>query len=309
MGGKISITYFGTSDFSAQVLEALAQNVNFKLVAVVTQPGRPVGRNQTISDSPVKTMAAKYGLPIFEPDTLKNFDINKLPATDLMVVYSYGLIIPQIILDLSQHGTLNIHPSILPKYRGPTPIQSALINGDTETGVSIMLLDAQMDHGPILEQIKAKIDPHDNTTSLTARLVNLAIPLLIKTIPLWVDKKITPHDQDHAAATYCRLFTRDDGKIDWSKTTPEIYNHYRGLTPWPGVWTTWNSKRLKLLSITPSFESGKPGVVSVTDNRIFIGTNAGSIEVAELQLEGKKAMTAETFLNGYKNFKGAVLGL
>ncbi len=310
---KIPLTYFGTSDFSATVLEALAKTNDFEIEAVVTQPGRPVGRSQTITNSPVKAMALKHGLKIFEPETLKNFDVSQLPVADLAIVYAYGLIIPQVILDLPRQGTLNIHPSLLPTYRGPTPIQSAIINGKQKTGISIMLLDATMDHGPILEQITMPIKPDDTTATLTKRLVDQAIPLLIKCIPLWVEKKITAREQEHAAATYCKLLTRDDGKVDWSKPSITIYNLYRGLTPWPGVWTTWDGKRFKLLRIlpatTPVGSDTVVGTTTVHDGRIFVGATEGSIEILELQLEGKKAMTAEEFLNGYKNFSGAKLGV
>jgi len=305
---KIALTYFGTSTFSATVLEALATNELFEVAAVVTQPGRPVGREQVVTDSPVKVAALKYGIPVFEPESLKNFGVQQLPKTDVAIVFAYGLIIPQAILDTPKHGTLNIHPSLLPLYRGPTPVQSALIKGETETGVSIMLLDAEMDHGPILDQITTSVAPHDTTATLTAKLVEQAIPLLIKLIPEWTQEKIVAREQDHTTTTYCKMLDRNDGKIDWSKPAKDIYNLYRGLTPWPGVWTTWGGKRLKLLNIKLSDTKTEPGAVEVASGSIHIGTTKGSIEVTELQLEGKKAMTAQEFLNGYKNFNSETLG-
>lgn len=297
----IRIIYFGTPDFSATVLEALAKNNNFDIVAVVTQPARPVGRNQTITPSPVKVSALKLGLNILEPETLKDFSPEKLPSADIFVVYAYGLIIPKSILEIPRYGALNIHPSLLPKYRGPTPIQAALMNGDTTTGVSIMVLDEKMDHGPILECKTLDIDPEDTTITLTKKLVDLAIPMLIDLIPAWINKQITPKEQNHNEASYCKILSRDDGKIDWQKSAQNIYNLYRALTPWPGIWTIWENKRLKLLQIKITPYAIPAGKVHIEGNHFFIGCKNNSIEVTELQLEGKKPMSSNIFLQGYKH--------
>ena len=178
----ITILYFGTNSASAKVLEAMARTRGFGISGVVTQPDRPIGREQKPTPSPVKIMAEKLRWPILCPENLKNFPLETLPKADIFVVYAYGLIIPQTILDRSPHGTLNIHPSLLPKYRGPTPIQSALINGETETGVSIMLLDAKMDHGPIFRKLPLAISPNDTAADLTEKLTALAIPALVSTL-------------------------------------------------------------------------------------------------------------------------------
>ena len=324
----VSLVYFGTNDFSAQVLEALVAIPDFTVVGVVTQPDRPVGRNQEIAHPPVKVVAEKLGLSVVQPESLKNFSPASLPQADIFVVFAYGLLIPKAILHLPSHGTINIHPSLLPKYRGPTPVQSAIINGETETGVSIMLLDEQMDHGPILEQIKVAIDPEDTTETLTHKLIAQATPLLLTTTSAWIEKKIAPRPQNHAEATYCKMLTREDGKVDWNKSANEIYNLYRGLTPWPGIWTTWEGKRLKLQKIkkTPPQRdpahggtknqknnvtieqlSNAAGAITAFENRIFVVASNGLIEVTELQLEGKKPMDAKTFLTGYHNFAGSKL--
>ncbi len=313
----IKLVYFGTLEYSATVLEALATNSAFKVIAVITQPDRPTGRDQALTPPPVKIVAQKYHLPVLQPETLKNFNADvagvenfePLQNADLFVVYGYGLIIPQAILDLPKHGSLNIHPSLLPKYRGPTPIQSALLNGETTTGVSIMLLDALMDHGPIVRQINTNIEPDDTNQTLTKRLVEMAIPVLTETIPAWIQGEIKPIEQDHSQVTMCKMLSRDDGKIDWNKSADQIYNQYRAFTPWPGIWTTWEGKRLKLTRITPSpLRGGTEGGVLVENNTIFIACSHGTLEVLELQLEGKKPMTAQEFANGYKNFNGAKLG-
>ncbi len=318
----IHIVYFGTSQPSAQVLETLATTEGFHVAAVITQPSKPVGRNLMVTPSPVKVTAERLEIKVLEPETLKNFDLNNeqlaINSIDLFLVFAYGLIIPQAILDIPTYGSINIHPSLLPKYRGPTPIQSALLNGETETGVSIMLLDAKMDHGPILAQTKMTIDPDDTTPVLTEKLLADATPLLLKIIPDYVDGKMKPTEQNHDAATICTMLSRDDGKIDWNKSAQEIYNMYRAFTPWPGIWTTWNGKRLKLLKIkkcdyrennlTIQQFNNSSGKVIVLNNKIIVRCYAGSIEIDELQLEGKKPMDAHTFINGYKNFDTVVLG-
>lgn len=312
----ISIVYFGTNEFSAQVLETLATTKGFLVKTVVTKPDSPVGRGQEMQKSPVKSIAEKLGLQILQPASLKTFDLG-LRTWDLSFVYAYGLLIPKTILDLPKHGTLNIHPSLLPKYRGPTPIQSAIINGDMQTGISLMLLDEGMDHGPIIHQTNVTIGADDTTASLTQKLVTNITAHLASIITDWVDKKITAKPQNHEEATICKIFSREDGKINWSKSAQQIYNLYRGLTPWPGVWTTWQGKRLKLEKIKPHNQtlsngameqwSKLPGTVFTSDNRLFITCGKDIIEATELQLEGKKPMTADVFLNGYKQILGATL--
>jgi methionyl-tRNA formyltransferase len=243
------IVYFGTTDFSAQVLKALAEQKDFEIVTVVTQRARPIGRDQIITDSPTKILATKLGIPVIEPESLKTFSPENFPTTDIFIVYAYGLIIPRVILDLPKFGALNIHPSLLPKYRGPTPVQTALIHGEVETGTSIMVLDEKMDHGPILGTSKITINPDDTTPTLTQKLVQQAIPLLIKIVPEWINKQIIPTPQNHEEASFCKFLSREDGRVDWKKTADEIYNLYRALQPWPEIWTEWNNKRLKLLEI------------------------------------------------------------
>lgn len=306
----IAILYFGANEASAKVLEALAHTQGFSITGVVTQPDRPSGRSQILTPSPVKKTALKLGLPVLSPDSFKNFPLEMLPKADIFVVYAYGLIIPQAILDRAPCGALNIHPSLLPKHRGPAPVQSALINGETETGVSIMLLDAQMDHGPIFKQLHAAVDPKDTAATLTEKLTALAIPALVSVISAWTQKTITPTPQDDAKATICKKLTREDGEINWRETSAKIYNLYRGFTPWPGIWTSWQGKRIKLLSVALSplkGERASSGRVFTDKNRLYIGTADGSIEILTLQLEGKKPMSAAAFVNGYRNFIGTRL--
>ncbi|MCX6780088.1 MAG: methionyl-tRNA formyltransferase [Candidatus Magasanikbacteria bacterium] len=254
----ISAVFFGSHHFSTPILQQLIDSGIFDIQLVVTQPDRPVGRKQEIQMTGVKTLALKYNIPVEQPATLKDYT---LPiSADINIVCKYGLLVPESILNSAKHGSINTHASLLPKYRGASPIQSVLINGETETGATIMLMDKEMDHGPILLQDKLNILPDENCFELSERLAPLEADLLIKAIPDFIAGKITLQVQNHTEATFCKELTREDGQVDGTKTATEIYNLYRGLTPWPGIWTMWNEKRLKLLKIAPAdvkIEAGK----------------------------------------------------
>jgi methionyl-tRNA formyltransferase len=303
----VSIVYFGTPETSATVLEALYQSNLFEIKAVVTQPTRPVGREQNQLPSPVKVAAEKHNLKVYEFESLKNVSPDDFPKAELFFVYAYGLIIPKNILSIPKHGTLNIHPSLLPKYRGPTPVQAAIMNGDKSSGVSIMAIDEKMDHGPILGQTYCDIEETDTTETLTKKLISTALPLILKLTSEWVEGKISATTQDETLATYCKLLSRDDGRIDWHKNSIEIFNMFRALSPWPGLWTTLNNKRLKVIDLKQSEEKISPGKMRSFDNKIFVGCKDSSIEVLTLQLEGKKPTDAKTFLNGHKNVDNELL--
>jgi methionyl-tRNA formyltransferase len=223
------------------------------------------------------------------------------------VVAQYGLIIPQHILDAFPKGMINVHGSLLPAYRGASPIQAALMAGEKTTGVTIMIMDAQVDHGPILAQTSVAVDPNDTFTTLAQTMAAAGSKTLLDTLPKYLAGEITPQEQDHAKATFTKLLSKDDGKIDFTKSAETIYNLYRGLTPWPGIWCTWNEKRLKLLKIRPSEKNLPAGEACIENKRIYIGCGQNSIEILELQLEGKTTMTAEVFANGYQNFNKTVL--
>lgn len=293
------VLFFGTENFAAAILAALLDNKNFEVAGVVTAPDRPVGRHQTLQKSPVKLLAEAHGLKVEQPEKLKNSDL-KFPISDLNVVCDYGLIIPKTILDTPKFGSINVHPSLLPKYRGPSPIQTALINGDKETGVTIMLMDEKMDHGPILVQKTVLISPDDTYPLLGNKLAKEAQILLLKTLLEWVKGQITPQTQDEAQATICHIFKREDGLLDLNKTALEIYNQFRGLTPWPGVWFNWQGKRVKLLLIKPANLKAPQKEFMGVSGKLFLGCADGSLEVLELQVEGKKTMNAKEFMNGYK---------
>lgn len=296
---KIKTGFFGTQDFAATILQGLLESDIVSVDLVFTQPNRKTGRKQVVEESPVKKLAKKYNIPIEQPESLKNFQY-PISNIQLAVVAQYGLIIPKTIIDSFPRGMINVHGSLLPKYRGASPIQAALVNGEKETGITIMVMDEKMDHGPILSQKSMLADPNDTYTTLASKMAGEGLILLLKTLPEWLNGNLKAQPQDESQATFTKLLTKEDGLVDFNKTNDEIYNQYRGLTPWPGIWCVRDGKRLKLLKIAKSKKTLPPGEALVENKHIFIGCGSGSIEVLELQLEGKSAMAAAAFLNGYK---------
>ncbi len=298
--------FFGTHEFATTILQGLIDSPLVDVDLVITQPDKPVGRKQELQQSPVKILAEKNNIKIDQPDSLKNYNL-KPNTYDLGITAQYGMLIPENIINAPKHGMLNVHTSLLPKYRGASPIQSVLINGETETGVTIMKMDSGMDTGAIILQKTLKIDENDTYTTLDKKLAKISILALLEAIPDYISGTLQLSAQDNSKATTCHLLTRENGKINWSKTTQEIYNLYRGLTPWPGIWSMWNDKRLKLLEIKPNSKKLEPGQIIIEDGKLYIGTSNTSIEILELQLEGKQKMDVKTFTNGYKEIHGKIL--
>lgn len=315
----IRIVFFGTHTFATTVLNELINAPDVQILAVVTPLDKPAGRGNKVESPLIKKFAEQHRLPILQFQKLKNEAVEKLRTlnADLFVVAEYGLLIPPSVLALPPHGVLNVHPSLLPKYRGASPVQSALLNGDAETGVSIMLLDAEMDHGPILAQERCVVDEHDTTPTLEAKLGRLGAALLIKAIPDWVAGRTKAREQDHARATFCKKLTRDDGRIDWAQSAKHIYRMWRAYLPWPGIFTMWNGKRLKLINCHPEVDLSAegsheilrrakndiPGTPFLTpDKNLAIACGSGAIVVERLQIEGKKELDADAFLRGYPKF-------
>lgn len=304
----MTIVFFGTHTFAATILQGLIDSGMFDIQLVITQPDRPVGRKQELQKSPVKLLAEKYNLQLVQPVNLKSSILN-LQSYDLGICAQYGLIIPESILNAPKHGTINVHTSLLPKYRGASPIQTALMNGETQTGVTIMKMDAGMDTGPIILQKPLNIAPEDTYTTLDQKMAKIAILGLLEAIPEYISGALKPVPQDDSETTITKQLTREDGRVDWQKSAQEIYNQWRGLTPWPGVWTELDtstslktSKRIKLLSIIPIDQTLSPGKLDINgDKEIVIGTKKGSIKILELQVEGKNKQTAREFVNGLKS--------
>ena len=304
---QYSVVFFGTHEFATTVLAGILANEQFIVSTVITQPDRPVGRKKIMTAPPVKLLATSHTIPCLQPESLKNFVLPAIPRPDFVIVAQYGNLIPPAILAWPKYGTLNTHTSLLPKYRGASPVQAALLNGDTETGITIMLLDEGMDTGPILLQEKITIAPDDKYPEVEKNLATIAIPTLIKAIDGLYSGTLKPQPQNNALASVCGKLDRDSGRVDWHKPAEEIYNLFRALYPWPGIWTMWDTKRVKLLDIKPATELTEPGKVLITNDRLFVGCKQGTIEIISLQLEGKSAVTAKEFIIGYNHLDQSFL--
>ncbi len=303
---KLKTIFFGTHNFAAEILQGMIDSGLFDIQLVITQPDKPAGRKQELKKPAVKVLAEKYKIKIEQPQTLRNYEL-KIMNYELGVCAQYGLMIPKHILDAPKFGIINVHASLLPKYRGASPIQTALVNGETKTGVTIMKMDAGLDTGPILAQKSLKIAPEDTFTTLSQKLAKIANSALTEAIPKYISGELIPTPQDSSKVTFCKELTREDGRIDWNKTAQEIYNQYRGLTPWPGVWTTFNGKRLKLLKIRPSKFQISNFKFQIENDKIYIGCGEDSIEIEKLQLEGGKSVSAKEFVNGYRKINKIIL--
>ena len=309
------IVYMGTPYFAIRPLEELAGN-GYDVIAVYTQPDRPMGRGRVVDEPPVKKAALKLNLNVIQPENLKSTEeISRLVELkpDAIVVAAYGQILRQTVLDIPPFGCINIHPSLLPVYRGMSPVPSAILNGDEFTGVSIMLLDKGVDTGPVLERAQIPVAAQDNTGLLMEKLSRLGAQLLLDTLPRWFNKTITPQSQKNANATYTKTLTKEAGKIDWNLSAMELWRRVRAYQPWPGCYTQWQGKQLKIIEAIPLIGDGnvEPGkVVAVKHESAAFGIRCGDgiLGVIKVQMEGKKIMTADEFLRGQKQILGAVLG-
>lgn len=272
------IIFIGTSQFAVPALKSLIEN-KYNIIYVITSPDKPIGRKQEIIHLPIKKTALEHNLKILQPEKISDIasKISDLKP-DLIITAAYGQIIPEDILKTPQFGCLNLHPSLLPKYRGPSPIQTAILNDDKTTGLTIMLMDEKMDHGPIISQIKIKINDQFNYQSLEKKLSQEAAILLIKTLPQYVQNQIKPKSQEEEKASYTKILTREDGKINWQQTNHEIERKIRAFYPWPGAWTEFNGKRIKILKAKI--------------------TNQGFLELELVQPAGKKPMTGQEYFKG-----------
>lgn len=322
----IKFVYFGTPEFAKIVLEGLIGK-GYKPVLVVTAPDRPVGRKQELTPPPVKVLAEENKIPVLQPEKLGKETKNKLDKTkpDLFIVAAYGKMLTKEILDIPEHGSLNVHPSLLPKYRGPSPIQYSILEGDKETGTTIMLMDEKMDHGSIAAQEKIDINDTDTADVLSKKLAKHGAELLEKTIPGYTKGEIKPEEQNHARASYTHIITRANGKIDWNMPAEKIERQLRAFSPWPGIFTFLpfetvtekantafgvkeehgskqkNIKRLKILSLSIDNASAKEesGSVISYNNSFAIATGRGLVVPGQVQLEGKNIQKASELLKGY----------
>ncbi len=323
----LRIIYMGTPQFAVPALvtliagskPGLVLQEGYEIVTVITRPDKPSGRGKEVVYSPVKQLALSQEIPVWQPGSLKrqeNIEMLAAYQSDLFIVAAFGQILPQAVLDLPRYGTLNIHASLLPKYRGVSPISEAILQGDTETGVTIMLIDAGVDTGPILLQRAIPIAEDDTTGSLTLKLAALGASALLEALPLWVQGNITPQPQDERFASHTHMLHKEDGKIDWNRPADVLARTVRAFTPWPGAYTNWGNKLLKIISAhtiqsDPGSEA-RAGTVSLRKENglqtLAVATGNGLLIIEKLQLEGKKVMNADEFLRGYSHIIGEVLG-
>ena len=311
----LRVVFMGTPAFAVPALRALV--VRGHVVAgVYTQPDRRAGRGQKLTASPVKIFAEEHGLPVFQPRSLRQdvaaarSELADL-APDVVIVAAYGLFLPDEVLRLPRLGCLNIHPSLLPRHRGPSPVATAILDGDETSGVTIMLLDEGMDTGPILAQRETRISADETAEELTERLFELGSELLVDTLDQWGREQILPTPQNNDDASVTRRLQREDGRIDWSQSADSIARRVRAFTPWPGTFTVWRGKTVKILRGSPvdGALSGTPGtVVRLDDSTIAVLTGSGAVEVQSLQIEGRRATGATDFVRGYGDFVGSTLG-
>lgn len=299
------IVFMGTPAFAVPSLEALLQSEE-TVVGVVTQPDKPKGRGQAMAASPIKQLAAKAGVPILQPVKMKDpafLDALRAWQADLIAVAAFGRILPPVILEMPPKGCVNVHGSLLPKYRGAGPIQWAIINGDQETGITTILMDAGMDTGDILLQERVPIDLEDTAGSLSEKLAKVGGPLLLETFRRLKAGILTPQPQDNDLATMAPLLQKEDGQIDWTLSAGEIANRVRGLSPWPGAFTyigqeRWMIWKARALTDPTSAEPGT--AVAVTKDAIHIATGRGLLAVTELQPANGRRMMIQQYLAGHR---------
>ncbi|MGB6820931.1 MAG: methionyl-tRNA formyltransferase [Candidatus Acidiferrales bacterium] len=299
----LRIVFCGTPAFALPTLHELTAQPDFKVQAVVTQPDRPRGRGHETSSSPVKAAALEAGISVSQPEKIRSessFDFFKRLAPDVVVIIAYGQIIPQRLIDLPRLGWINLHGSLLPKYRGAAPINWAIVNGESRTGITTMQVDAGLDTGPILLTHEVGIAPDEPASELYARLAEAGAPLMVETLRRLDRKEITAQTQQNSQATLAPLLKKEDGRIDWNLAAPKIYNRVRGLQPWPGTFTTFRGKTCHIWG-KPAQEivDGAPATILTRGHDVLVACGEQtSLHLEFAQLEGRKRVTAQEFANG-----------
>jgi methionyl-tRNA formyltransferase len=308
------LVFCGTPRFAVQTLDALVA-AHHSVPLVVTQPDRPRGRGMELIASPVKEAALRLGIPVAQPDAIKNNDEFRAQLADLkpdaIIVVGYGRIVPQWMIDLPRFGNLNLHASLLPKYRGAAPIQWAIARGESMTGVTTMRIDAGLDTGDILLQRELPILRDDTAETLAPRLATIGAELMVETLHRLESGQVHPAPQDHSQASLAPILKKEDGRMDFSRPASELFNRLRGFRPWPGAFTTFKTKTLQVHRAEPSQTPTRlaPGVIAVESARLLVGCGqATALELIEVQIEGKRRMAAQEFINGYRPQTGDLLG-
>lgn len=313
------IIFMGTPDFAVPTLKTLAESEH-DIVAVYTQPDKPKGRGHMMQFTPVKETALSYSIPVYQPERIRNTEcIDEIRALkpDAIIVVAYGQFLPKELLNIPRYGCINVHASLLPKYRGAAPIQFAILGGETVTGVTAQFMDIEIDTGDMLKKIEVPVAPDETGGSLHDKLCVLGGPLILDVLTELKNGTAVREPQNQALATYCRKFDKSIGKLDFSKSAVELERLIRGLNPWPCAYTTLDNKLLKVwkAAFTDSaitdkrFNNASHGtIIKVEENGLYVKTAKGTLIITELQLEGKKRMPVSDFLRGYQITEGAIFG-
>ena len=305
------IVFMGTPDFAVPCLQKLIETQ--RVVGVVTQPDRPAGRGQQLHPPPVKVVAEAAGIPVYQPDVLRRPE-STAPIREwqpeAIVVAAFGQILRQHLLDLPPLGCLNVHASLLPRWRGAAPIQQALLSGDRETGVSLMKMEAGLDTGPVFVQQAIPIGPQETAGTLHDKLAALGATMLVDYLDEILSGRIPPTPQNNDLATYAPMIQKEQGQIDWQQDNQQLDRHVRAMSPWPGAFSYWQGKLLKVLAARPvaDLASGRPGLVIQQQNEWFVRCGAGCLQLLSVQLEGKRPASGSDFGRGRPDFAGSVLG-
>jgi methionyl-tRNA formyltransferase len=307
----LGIVFMGSPEFAVPSLEQLVKN-RFQIAAVYTQPDRPAGRGRAMVSPPVKVEALKMGLTVVQPESLRAESIvNQLEGfePDVIIVCAYGQILPKVVLDIPPHKCLNVHFSLLPRHRGASPVASTLLSGDRFAGVSVQIVEPKLDTGAVLARAAIAIAPQDNTGTLTAKLALVGANLLLEALTGWLRGEIEPTLQDEKESTYFSRVDKEAGQIDWEMPSSDIWRRIRAYNPWPGCYTNWHGKQIKIIEAEALLEERSPGAGKVIalpgrEGGLGIGTGEGVLQVLRMQLQGKKAVTAAEFLRGQRDFIG-----
>lgn len=302
------IVFMGTPEFAVPALKLLIEH--HTVIGVVTQPDRLAGRNRQLQQSPVKQVALEHHIPVFQPEKIRRAEaIAELKQwlPDIYVVAAFGQILPQAVLDIPAYGSINIHASLLPRWRGAAPIQAVIRAGDAKSGITIMKMDAGLDTGPILTQRAISLAPDETGQSLHDKLSAVGGSLLIETLPGYLDRSITPQPQDDTLATYAPAIKKEEGHINWNQPAEAIERLVRAFTPWPGTYTIWNDQTLKIHSGTTGAGQAEPGWVFEHEGRVAIGTGDGLFYPHQVQLAGKTILAVHEFVKGRANFLNSLL--
>lgn len=325
----MKILFMGTPEFGATILRALAASPH-RIAGVVTQPDRPVGRKNVLTPPPVKQVAQELGLPVMQVERLRGAEVQEelqrfSQGADVFVVAAFGMLLPEAVLNMPRLKCLNVHGSLLPEYRGASPVAQAILDGRKQTGVTIMLMEKGLDTGPMLSKVAVNIAPDETQATLMQKLADAGAKLLLDTLPRWAAGQLTPKEQDNSRATLTTMIKKEDGRVDWHEPAELIERKTRAYNPWPGVFTIWNGQQLKILSaavwpedsliLSSTDDKPAPGEVLLarpntegSREQLVIATGKDFLAPRELQLAGKKAVSARDFLQGQRAIVGAKLG-